>query len=133
MALSRFAPARPVPVLHVHSRDDSRELYGEEFRPAFPITSAHAQEHPVELELSRWVDRDLCHAPAQIAERRASAPAAEREPAEGLVAQGCAIPATPPAPPASFPACAAGLQTGCSTTGSNIRSRYCDATPLTTT
>jgi poly(3-hydroxybutyrate) depolymerase len=46
----------------------------------------------VELELSRWVDRDLCHAPAQIAERRASAPAEGRpaQTATRLVYRPCA-------------------------------------------
>jgi polyhydroxybutyrate depolymerase len=81
LALDRFAPTRPVPVLHIHSVDDSRELYGRVFRGPLPLTSAHAGDHPVEFQLGRWVDRDACRGPADIIERRAS-PAMAGRPAQ---------------------------------------------------
>jgi polyhydroxybutyrate depolymerase len=74
MALRRFAPARPVPVLHIHSVDDGRELYGEEFPATAPPASVPPGEHPVEFELARWVGRDHCHGPAHVVERRAGPP-----------------------------------------------------------
>lgn len=81
LAMDHFAPSRPVPVLHIHSVDDSRELYGDESGPPFPITSASAHDHPVEFELARWVDRDECRAEAQVAEHRAR-PAKDGRPAQ---------------------------------------------------
>lgn len=81
LALDHFAPARPVPVLHIHSVDDARELYGEEFAPPFPVTTTHAHEHPVEFELARWAERDGCRAQPRTAERRIR-PAAAGRPAQ---------------------------------------------------
>ncbi len=72
-AVNHVHAARPVPVLHIHSVDDPREQYGEEFGPPFPITTPNAREHPVEFELAWWVDRDACHTQPRVAERRTRA------------------------------------------------------------
>lgn len=81
-AVDHFDPARPVPVLHIHSVDDPRERYGQEFGPPFPITTPNAhQQHPVEFELARWVDRDACRTQPRVAERRAR-PAGGGRPAQ---------------------------------------------------
>jgi polyhydroxybutyrate depolymerase len=69
-ALRSFAASRPVPILHIHSVDDARELYGEEFGPPFPISTPRAGEHPVEFELARWVDRDACRTEPRAVEHR---------------------------------------------------------------
>ena len=91
LALHWFAPALPVPVLHIHSVDDGRELYGAVHRGPLPLTRAHADDHPVEFELTRWVDRDVCHEPARILERRASpATPGPIQTATGLAYRPCA-------------------------------------------
>ncbi len=66
MALRRFRPANPVPVMHVHSVDDGRALYGGGLAPAFPWTNTRAQHPPVETMLERWVAHDGCPGKAQI-------------------------------------------------------------------
>lgn len=41
MVTDRFPPARPVPVLHIHSVADPRALYAGGLGPPFPFTNAH--------------------------------------------------------------------------------------------
>lgn len=74
MTLDRFAPARPVPILHIHSVDDRHALYAGGLGPPFPLTGIRSLHRPVESELARWVERDGCPAPAQVEERRVSPP-----------------------------------------------------------
>ena len=92
MALDHFGPGRPVPILHMHSVDDPRELYGEQVGPPFPVTTPRAHDHPVEFELARWVDRDSCPAQGHVAERRATSASARRvaQTATRLVYAPCA-------------------------------------------
>lgn len=80
MVTDRFPPARPVPVLHVHSVDDPRALYAGGVGPPFPFTNVRVTHRAVEPELARWVAHDGCPPEAQVAERR-SVPATGREPA----------------------------------------------------
>ncbi len=47
MTLERIAPARPVPVLHIHSLDDPRALYGGGLGPPFPLTDVRVSHRPV--------------------------------------------------------------------------------------
>src|SRR5260370_17329746 len=54
MVTDRFPPARPVPVLHVHSVDDPRALYAGGVGPPFPFTNARVTHRAVEPELARW-------------------------------------------------------------------------------
>jgi polyhydroxybutyrate depolymerase len=60
MSLERFAPAAPVPVLHVHSVDDPRALYAGGLGPPFPLTRRRVEHRPVESGLRRWVARNGC-------------------------------------------------------------------------
>jgi polyhydroxybutyrate depolymerase len=67
MTVARFAPSRPVPVLHVHSVDDPRALY------AGGVTRNLGREirhNSVEAELARWRERDGCPAQPEERERR---------------------------------------------------------------
>jgi polyhydroxybutyrate depolymerase len=48
MSLSSFAPSRPVPVLHIHSVDDPRALYGGGLGPPFPGTNSRVMHAPEE-------------------------------------------------------------------------------------
>lgn len=65
-----FAPAAPVPVMHVHSVDDPRALYGGGLGPPFPLTRRRVQHRAVEAELARWIALDRCPAAAHVTERR---------------------------------------------------------------
>jgi len=60
MTLQRFAPERPVPVMHIHSVDDGRALYDGGLGPAFPFTSARVFHQPVEAMLRKWREHDRC-------------------------------------------------------------------------
>lgn len=62
MNLDRFAPARAVSILHIHSVDDPRALYEGGLGPPFP-GSDHQEEHrSVEEMVERWVQHDGCPA-----------------------------------------------------------------------
>jgi len=67
MTLDAFAPARPVPVLHIHSVDDPRALYAGGVTETFGREIRH---QPVETELARWRERDGCPAEARETDRR---------------------------------------------------------------
>jgi polyhydroxybutyrate depolymerase len=67
MTLAGFRPARPVPVLHVHSVDDPRALYAGGDTESFGRTIRH---RPVEAELARWRERAACPPEPSLLERR---------------------------------------------------------------
>jgi len=72
MQLATFAPAKPMPVLHVHSVDDPRALYLGGLGPPFPFTRVRVEHNAVEAELARWAKLDGCAAePTVVEERRA--------------------------------------------------------------
>ena len=80
MQLAAFAPARPVPVLHVHSVDDPRALYAGGLGPPFPFTRVR-----VEHQRRRARARAL-GGPRGLrgrAERRRAAPRARRPAGRG--------------------------------------------------
>jgi polyhydroxybutyrate depolymerase len=60
MALVRFAPARPMPVLHLHSVDDPRALYDGGLGPPFPLSGSRVMHPPVEEMLARWTAHNGC-------------------------------------------------------------------------
>ncbi|MGW8182915.1 MAG: hypothetical protein ACWGMT_03055 [Burkholderiales bacterium] len=60
MTLLRFAPERPVPVMHIHSVDDGRALYEGGLGPAFPFTNTRVFHQPVEAMLKKWREHDGC-------------------------------------------------------------------------
>ncbi len=64
------AGRRAVPVLHIHSVDDPRALYGGGLGPPFPFTSSRVRHDPVDAMLAAWVRRDGCDAvPSETAYR----------------------------------------------------------------
>ena len=69
MVTDRFQPARPVPVLHIHSVDDPRALYAGGVGPPFPGTQSRVTHRGVEPVLARWVAHDRCPREARVAER----------------------------------------------------------------
>jgi polyhydroxybutyrate depolymerase len=62
MALTRLAPARAMPVMHFHSVDDPRALYGGGLGPPFPGTNTRVTHTAVEESVKRWVVADGCPA-----------------------------------------------------------------------
>lgn len=62
MTLTKFAPTRPVPVMHIHSVDDRRALYDGGLGPAFPFTNTRALHGSVESMIGKWVEHDGCPA-----------------------------------------------------------------------
>jgi len=68
MMLDAFAPARPVPVLHIHSVDDPRALYAGGHTE---VLGREIRHRPVESGLARWRAADACPPePAVLDSRR---------------------------------------------------------------
>lgn len=70
MVLLRFAPARPVPVMHIHSVDDGRALYGGGLGAPYPLTNTRVLHPPVEEKLAEWAHANGCGAEPEALERR---------------------------------------------------------------
>jgi polyhydroxybutyrate depolymerase len=66
MTLPRFAPALPIPVLHIHSVDDGRALYDGGLGPAFPLTDTRVFHQPVESMLEKWRVHNGCPAQPEV-------------------------------------------------------------------
>ena len=56
------ASKSPIPILHIHSIDDTRALYTGGLGPPYPLTSIRVQHPPVEDLLTRWARHDGCPA-----------------------------------------------------------------------
>ncbi|HTO13406.1 MAG TPA: alpha/beta fold hydrolase [Candidatus Binatia bacterium] len=89
MAVTRFAPARPVPVLHIHSVDDPRALYRGGLGPPFPGTDVRSQHASVEGGLARWMIVDRCSTEPRVAESRRGSADRVGHTAELLVYEPC--------------------------------------------
>ena len=72
MVLQRFKPARPVPVLHIHSVDDGRALYQGGLAAPFAIQLGDTRvlHPPVEERLGEWARVNGCGATLEERERR---------------------------------------------------------------
>jgi polyhydroxybutyrate depolymerase len=70
MSLDRFAPARAVPILHIHSIDDPRALYAGGSGPPFPGTDHVVEHDPVQATLDLWARRNGCASRPQSMARR---------------------------------------------------------------
>jgi polyhydroxybutyrate depolymerase len=67
MTLPRFAPRLAVPVLHIHSVDDGRALYGGGLGPAFLFTNSRVLHQPVDDMIAQWLAHDGCPKQPQVA------------------------------------------------------------------
>lgn len=76
MSLDRFAPARPVALLHIHSVDDPRALYDGGVGPPFPGTENRVTHAPVQSGLDRWIAANGCRATATTVSTRSGRPGA---------------------------------------------------------
>ena len=89
MAIDRFAPARPVAVLHIHSVDDPRALYRGGLGPPFPGTDVRSRHASVEGGLARWMIVDRCATEPRVADSRRGSPGRVGHTAELLVFEPC--------------------------------------------
>ncbi len=90
MVLIRFAPARPVPVMHIHSVDDPRALYQGGLGPPFPATNSRVFHPPVEEKLAEWARANGCGAAPEAGERREwQSPGGTRHSATRYAWPGC--------------------------------------------
>jgi polyhydroxybutyrate depolymerase len=55
-----FEPKAPIPMLHIHSVDDTRALYAGGLGPPFPLTNIRVRHPAVEDVVSRWAAYDGC-------------------------------------------------------------------------
>jgi polyhydroxybutyrate depolymerase len=66
MMMVRFAPARPVPVMHIHSVDDPRALYEGGLGPPWPMTNTRVRHFSVEQTLGKWITFNQCEAKPEV-------------------------------------------------------------------
>jgi polyhydroxybutyrate depolymerase len=78
MVLLRFAPVRPVPVMHIHSVDDGRALYKGGLAAPFllQLGDTRVLHPPVEERLAEWARFNGCGATPEPVVQRQWAPAA---------------------------------------------------------
>ena len=60
MSLARFAPSKPVPMLHIHSMQDHIARFDGGFGPPRTIADTRMFHAPVEEALRRWLDHNGC-------------------------------------------------------------------------
>ena len=70
MVVKNFAPANPIPILHIHSVDDPRALYDGGLGPPFPLTRYRVQHPAVEDVLATWLAFNGCTAEPDTVEVR---------------------------------------------------------------
>ena len=73
MDLDVFAPSQRVAVLHIHSVDDPRALYGGGLGPPFPLTDRRVQHRAVLDGLMRWRAHNGCADELVVQEERRGA------------------------------------------------------------
>ena len=89
--LDRFAPGRPVAVMHIHSVDDPRALYNGGLGPPFPGSNVRSSHRPVEEGLDRWRRHNGCSAQTRIVDTRTGTAPSEgtKQTATLLAWDGC--------------------------------------------
>lgn len=60
MVVDSIRSPRPVPVLHIHSVDDPRALYGGGLGPPFPFTNVRVLHPDMKSVMATWVAFDRC-------------------------------------------------------------------------
>jgi len=66
MVVDAIRSRRAVPVLHIHSVDDPRALYGGGVGPPFPFTNVTVTHPKMDSVIARWVAFDRCPATALV-------------------------------------------------------------------
>ena len=68
MMVVEFTPKRPLPVMHIHSVDDPRALYGGGLAPPFPFTNNRVNHTSVESTIEQWVVFNQCSPNPNVSE-----------------------------------------------------------------
>ncbi len=71
MVIDKILAPRPVPVMHFHSVDDPRALYGGGLGPPFPLTNSRVFHPKVDDVIARWVEHNGCARDGSMVARRA--------------------------------------------------------------
>ena len=66
MVLPVIKSQRAIPVMHIHSLDDPRALYGGGLGPPFPFTNSRVFHPNIDQMISRWVKHNGCLAEPAI-------------------------------------------------------------------
>lgn len=74
MSVARFAPSRPMPVMHIHSTHDHIARYDGGFGPPSTIADTRMFHTAVEDMLRKWVDHDGCPVRPALVEPLAGQP-----------------------------------------------------------
>jgi polyhydroxybutyrate depolymerase len=74
MSLTRFAPRRPVPVMHIHSVQDHIARYDGGFGPPSGLLDTRTLNVSVEDFLRKWLDFDGCSLKPALVDTVAGAP-----------------------------------------------------------
>lgn len=62
MVVDSIRSPRPIPILHIHSVDDPRALYGGGLGPPFPFTKSRVMQPSMDSVMARWTAFDRCPA-----------------------------------------------------------------------
>jgi polyhydroxybutyrate depolymerase len=68
--VERFATARAVPVMHIHSADDPRAPYAGGLGPPFPMTSTRVMHMAVDVALADWSKENGCTGAAEPRDKK---------------------------------------------------------------
>ena len=79
MSLQRFAPSRPMPVLHIHSTDDPIALFDGGVATPASVADTRMFHASVEAMLRRWLDYDGCSPKPALVETTSGKPGTRDE------------------------------------------------------
>ena len=71
MVVPTIRSSRAVPVMHIHSVDDPRALYGGGLGSPFPMTKSQVFHPNIDQMMAKWVAHNGCAAESAVADRRA--------------------------------------------------------------
>lgn len=71
MVLPTITSSRAMPIMHFHSVDDPRALYGGGLGPPFPLTNSQVFHPNIDQMIAKWVKHNGCASEPTVAERRA--------------------------------------------------------------
>jgi polyhydroxybutyrate depolymerase len=71
MVLPTITSSRVIPIMHIHSVDDPRALYGGGLGPPFPLTKSQVFHPNIDQMIAKWVKHNGCASEPTVAERRA--------------------------------------------------------------
>ena len=74
MVVDSIRSPRPIPILHIHSVDDPRALYGGGLGPPFPFTNSRVMQPNMDSVIARWTAFDRCPAAPGVGQTRHGQP-----------------------------------------------------------